>query len=99
MVIELVYFTGCPNVDRARDTLRDALRSAGLPEQWLEWNQSDSSSPDRVHGYPSPTILVAGRDVTDNLPPAAAKACRIAGLASAESIRAALFREIGKNNE
>ena len=97
MVVELVYFTGCPHVNRARLALRDALKAAGLPEKWTEWNQFDPSSPERIQGYASPTILVAGQDVTGDMPAAVAKACRIDGLASPDVIRDALLREVGKN--
>ena len=99
MVVELVYFTGCPHVVRARHALRDALKAAGLPEHWTEWNQFDPSSPERVQGYASPTILIAGQDVTGDVPAGVAKACRIDGLASAETIRAAILREVGKNGQ
>lgn len=91
MVVELVYFSGCPHVDRARHALRDALKAAGLPEHWKEWNQFDPSSPERVQGYASPTILVAGQDVSGDGPTVVAPACRIDGLASAEAIRAVLL--------
>jgi hypothetical protein len=90
--IELVYFTGCPHVERARAALREALASSGLPQKWDEWNQYDPASPHRIQGYASPTILVRGQDVTGYASPATASACRSDGVASAEIIRAALTR-------
>jgi hypothetical protein len=97
IVIELVYFTGCPHVERARGSLRHALRAAGLPEQWQEWNQFDPSSPERIQGYASPTILIAGRDVNGTATATLAKACRIDGLASPETIRTVLLDEVVRN--
>lgn len=90
--IELVYFGGCPHVDLARAALREALALSGLPLRWTEWNQDDSSAPDHVQVYASPTVLIGGRDVTGQPPLNGAKACRSDGIASAEVIRAALSR-------
>jgi hypothetical protein len=90
LTIELVYFTGCPHVHRARRALREALIRAGLPEHWREWNQLDPASPERIQGYPSPTILVAGQDIVAGPAPAAA-ACRVEELASIDALCAALL--------
>lgn len=68
--------------------------SAGLPESWKEWNQYDPTTPEHVLGYPSPTILIGGRDVAGSLASQGAISCRIDGLASAETIRLALLREL-----
>ena len=92
--VELVYFTGCPHVERARLSLSEALLSAGLPERWTEWNQYDPTTPEHVLGYPSPTILIGGRDVASGLASQGAISCRIDGLASAEAIRLALLKEL-----
>ena len=97
LVVELVYFTDCPHVDQARGALRNALRAARLPERWQEWNQFDPAAPDRIQGYASPTILVAGRDVQGEVAQQVARACRIDGLASVDVIRAALLKEIGRD--
>lgn len=61
--IELVYFAGCPNVEAARDAMREALAEAGLGAEWQEWDRNDPGSPDRVRNYGSPTVLVDGHDV------------------------------------
>lgn len=61
--IELIYETGCPNVDRARSILAEALARVGLPARWTEWNTADAGGPDDVAGLGSPTIRVDGRDV------------------------------------
>jgi hypothetical protein len=90
--VELIYFTGCPQVDRTRAALREAFVSRGLPARWEEWDQGSSTAPDRVHGYASPTVLVAGRDVTGAERTATAPACRSTGGPSADVIQAALAR-------
>ena len=64
MLVELVYFEGCPNVDRARGTLRNAFKAVGLSEKWTEWEQSNSIAPDYVRLHGSPTILIDGEDIT-----------------------------------
>jgi mercuric ion transport protein len=90
--VELVFVAGCPHADQARAILRDALGRRGLPQRWMEWNQDDPAAPDRIRGYGSPTILVAGRDVTGAPRTAQASACRADGLPTAEVIGAALAR-------
>jgi len=99
--IELVYFPGCPHVGAAREALSAALRAEALPLSWREWNRDDASTPERLRGYGSPTVLVDGHDVA---PTAADGACcRVYagsdGLHAApavELIRKALRSETGK---
>lgn len=64
VVVELVYFEGCPNVPLARDRLAQAFAAAGLAPQWREWERNDPASPVHVRAFGSPSILVNGRDVT-----------------------------------
>lgn len=59
--IELVYDADCPNVDRARDALRQALAVAGQQQGWSERVQEDGSEESCLR-HPSPTILIDGRD-------------------------------------
>jgi hypothetical protein len=59
--IELVFDADCPNVDRARNALRQALAVAGLPEGWSERVQESGPEESCVR-HPSPTILIDGRD-------------------------------------
>lgn len=61
--IELVYDKDCPNVEAARDHLRQALTAVDMPLTWQEWERSDPASPPYVMRYGSPTLLVHGRDV------------------------------------
>jgi hypothetical protein len=76
MKIELIYDAQCPNVEAARQALREALRIAGLPGGWQEWDRNDPESPDRVRGYGSPTVLIDGQDIT-GAAPTGANACRV----------------------
>ncbi|MGH8161740.1 MAG: thioredoxin family protein [Gammaproteobacteria bacterium] len=93
--VELVYFTGCPHVDGARDALREALSAEGMQPKWVEWNRDDATIPETLRQYGSPTVLVDGHDVAPA--PADANCCRLypgdEGLRSApevDAIRAAL---------
>ena len=94
--IELVFFSGCPHVERARAAVCEALAMSGLPQRWREWDQHDPATPSRVKGYASPTILVAGQDVTGPAPSAEGSACRADGMPTVEVIRAALTQNRGE---
>lgn len=61
--IELIYDEDCPNVQQARQNLRDALALAGLPGTWKEWDRNAPDSPDHARSFGSPTILVNGKDI------------------------------------
>ncbi len=87
--IELVYHEGCANVPRAREHLRRALKESGLPLAWEERRQEDRGTPDALRRYGSPTVLVAGRDVT-GAGPGDGGACRADGAPSVEAIKEAL---------
>jgi hypothetical protein len=56
--VELVYFGGCPNVDRARS----ALVAAGFAN-FIEINQDALVEGDPYRTYSSPTVLVNGEIV------------------------------------
>ncbi len=87
--VELIYFTGCPNVESARANLRAALSAKGLTPEWREWNQTDAGAPARVMQYGSPTVLVDDEDVA-GAESVAAMACRASGAPSADEILDAL---------
>ena len=89
--VELVYLTGCPHVEAARQRLRMALQAAGWPIKWREWNSASPDTPDEVRGFGSPTILVDGRDVTGGTP-GAGMGCAVAGAPPVETIAMALAR-------
>lgn len=86
--IELIYFDGCPNAEKARENLRAA---AGVAP-WKEWNLSSDETPERFRRYGSPTVLVDGDDVTGEGGEIAAMACRADGAPSPNLIRGALAR-------
>ncbi|MGH7572718.1 MAG: hypothetical protein ACREMK_12895 [Gemmatimonadota bacterium] len=75
-VVELVYESGCPHVEGAREVLARALSEAGLPPEWIEWDASDPEAPERCVGLGSPTILVDGRDRAGG-PGPAGRSCRL----------------------
>ena len=87
--VELIYFTGCPNVESARTNLRTALSAKGLTPEWREWDQKEANAPARVKQYGSPTVLVDDEDVT-GAESVAAMACRSSGAPSADQILRAL---------
>jgi mercuric ion transport protein len=75
--VELIYDATCPNVDAARQALRDALTRAGRPLIWTEWDRAAPGSPAYVRRYASPTVLVAGCDVTGAADLHAGDGCRV----------------------
>ncbi|HEX5314642.1 MAG TPA: hypothetical protein VFX38_07045 [Gammaproteobacteria bacterium] len=103
-LVELVYFSGCPQVAAAREALRVALAAEGLPCRWREWDRDDPAIPPPLRRCASPTILVNGRDVEPAVVDAAA--CRVFSQAAApwdrsvrEAIRAALRVAESKTND
>ena len=54
--VELVYFTGCPNTDKARENIRSAFRETGRAEHWVEWDLEDGATPEAL-----PSIWVTDR--------------------------------------
>jgi len=90
--IELVYFDGCPNAERARESLQAVVGTTEGAAAWSEWNLSDEATPERFRRFGSPTVLVDGEDVTGSDGRSAAMACRADGAPSAAVIRAALSR-------
>ncbi len=88
-VVELIYFTDCPNIESARANLRTALSAKGLPTEWREWNQLDANAPARVKQYGSPTVLIDDQDVA-GAESVAAMACRASGAPSVDQILSVL---------
>lgn len=91
--VQLIYFTGCPNVDAARAAVRAALDAAGVATHVEEVDVGRPDAPAWAQGWGSPTILVDGRDVT-GAGRAGAAACRLyrGGAPEVASIRRALER-------
>jgi hypothetical protein len=75
--IELIYDRDCPNVEAARAVLREALDKAGLDAEWTEWDREDAASPEYARLFGSPTILVAGEDVSGQDTESDANCCRV----------------------
>ncbi len=99
MRIQLVYFEGCPNVDGARETLRDVLAKCRLTVPIEEVCTSAPDAPIQLHGWGSPTVLVDGVDVGGETGPGGAScrlyrdpAGRLHGAPPASLIEAALRR-------
>ena len=84
--IELVYFKGCPNAQKARENLRSALESVGTRLDWEEWDLASETTPERYRRHGSPTVLVDGEDVTEDTGAVAAMACRADGAPSVSTI-------------
>lgn len=61
--IDLIYDSDCPNIERARSAIREALRSVEAAVNWKEWDRAHPDTPDEFLGFGSPTVLVDGRDI------------------------------------
>lgn len=61
--IELVYDRDCPNVERARAMIHEALTTVNAPLLWTEWVRDAEGTPEMLRTFGSPTVLVNGRDV------------------------------------
>lgn len=77
MKIQLLYFEGCPNVDAARNALREALAAEKLDVAVEEIDVEAPSAPTWARGWGSPTILVDGVDVAGATPSDASSCCRL----------------------
>ncbi|MDE2312689.1 MAG: DUF2703 domain-containing protein [Elusimicrobia bacterium] len=102
MKIHLLYFKGCPNVEQARKNLRMALSHAGLAPTWKEIDVQSKKTPRAWRGFPSPTILINGREInTGAATVRGATACRFGGAPSIPQIMAVLRANgrIIKNDE
>lgn len=62
---QLVFLTrdGCINTVTMRENLDEALRSLGLPAEHQVINLASLPATDARGGYPTPTVLHAGKDV------------------------------------
>jgi hypothetical protein len=82
--IQILHVTDCPLVARVRQDVQLCLDRAGVDVPIEE-----------VEGpYPSPTLLIGGRDVTEH-PPAAGPACRL-DLPSRDQISRAIEAAIAR---
>ncbi len=89
--IQLLYFDGCPNAERARQNLKAALLRAGFAPVWEEINLHSASAPEQWRGFPSPTVMIDGKEILTGISEAVgAGACRFGGAPSIEQIVAAI---------
>lgn len=77
MVVELIYDRNCPNVEASRRQLLTGFAAARMTPCWREWVRNSSTSPDYVHRFGSPTILVDGKDIGGSAASEGADCCRI----------------------
>jgi len=76
--IELLGFPGCPNTPAMRENLRAALGSIGKGWTFTDTNQEALPEGDARRGYPTPTVLVNGRDLFGlPVPAAPSMGCRL----------------------
>ncbi len=92
--IRLLYFKDCPNVERARTNVREALDASSLADKtWDEVDVRDPLTPEEWRGFPSPTVLINGLDVdTGSCSAGSGGACRLGGAPAVEAIKEALLR-------
>jgi hypothetical protein len=77
MVVELLFWDGCPSYDQARAELESAMAELGLDPADLVVRQIDTTGAALGEGFPgSPTIRVDGRDVQPTDDPAGLT-CRV----------------------
>lgn len=87
--IELLGFADCPNTPELRDNLNAALASIGKGWTFTDTDQEKLPEGDLRRGWPTPTILVNGRDLFGMPAPAApSMGCRMyaGGLPGARDI-------------
>jgi hypothetical protein len=73
--VQLLYFPGCPHVDRARRQLRQALGALEQRPEVTKIDVTDASTPEHLRRWGSPTILVDGVDVAGGVP--SGSSCRL----------------------
>lgn len=62
MTIKFLVFDGCPLAEPARENLKEALTICEI-EAFEEIDILDSTAPEELRGWGSPTILVNGQDI------------------------------------
>lgn len=87
--VALVFFTGCPHVQTARERLRSALKATGLPIEWTEWETSQVAAPTELRGFGSPAVFVDRLNVMGDKPEMG-MTCAVTGAPSLAILVAAL---------
>lgn len=93
MKIEILAFEGCPNTPQMKANVERAVASLGLAANVAYVDQMKLPESDRRRGWPSPTVLVDGRDLFGMAEPnGPAMGCRMyqGGAPSEAEIAAAL---------
>jgi hypothetical protein len=62
-LVEILYFDGCPNHERARELVERVSRDLGLEPELRLVDVPDEQAAQRLRFLGSPTIRVAGEDV------------------------------------
>ena len=75
--VELITDPECPNVEAAREQLRQAFAAVGESPSWDEWDLQAADVPAHAKLYGSPTVLVNGRDVVGEATESDANCCRV----------------------
>jgi hypothetical protein len=88
MLVELVYFTGCPNVAPMRALLVRCLQSCDIETAIVEVNTDDPAARQSYRGLASPAVLVNSVDVLAGELSGGGKACRLKLPTEAELISA-----------
>jgi hypothetical protein len=97
MLIQLLYFPGCPHVAAARQVLQRALSKLDDPSPIVEVDVNDERTPAILRSWGSPTILIDGVDVGGERP--TGSTCRLypgseqPGTPSAALLESALRRQ------
>lgn len=61
--IHFVYFQGCPTAEPARQALNKAIKELNLDCQVIDVDTTGGLPGNAMGRYPSPTILVNGREL------------------------------------
>ena len=63
MRVEILYFSGCPNLGAAVDCVREVLAQEDAPAEMVEVEVKDMAAAQRAGFLGSPTVRVDGQDV------------------------------------
>jgi hypothetical protein len=94
MKVQFLSFPDCPNRAVAKSRLTKVLADLRLPVEVEEIDTALPATPEHLKGWPSPTILINGKDI-EGLTPGTCESCRryADGQAPSEAtLRAALRR-------
>jgi len=94
--ITLLYFDGCPFVEESRKNLQLAINKINRPFHWTEIDTTSPDCPSGLDKYPSPSILIDGKDIVPICKPnQTSQSCRLTGAPSSELILEKLKSSIG----